>query len=337
MIKGILGLVFFMSLFNFVSAKELEIISREEWWADESFTDLNSSYWQAIIAERKRLAEETGTAQQESSYARNQEVNKNRVTYVNANFAERYAISWKLTFNWDTKLAWPVSYSKKVDAIMVHHTYSEYNSSAEWIKNIYKYHALSNQWWDIGYNYIIGYDGEIYEWRLWGDYTVGAHSTWNNYSNIGIALMWNYEKREMTPIQYNSLKNLIEDLVYKYDIDLSKKIPLHHTCSNCDDWLETEYFSPIAGHKDWWHTACPWEHVYNELESLNNFYLRDQIKYKNAMGKLWNILSQSSMESLKNLDIRLKTLTQKKYSSKQLYLLEEISKKLSIELEIRAL
>jgi hypothetical protein len=337
MIKRILGLVFFMSIFNFVWASELKIISREEWWADESFTDLNSSYWQTIIAERKRFAEETGTVQQESSYARNQEKNKKRVAYLNANFAERYAISWKLTFNWDTKLAWPVSYSKKIDAILVHHTYSEYESSEAGIKNIYKYHALSNQWWDIWYNYIIWYNWEIYEWRLWWDYAMSSHSVWNNYSTVSISLMWNYEKRKMTPIQYNSLKNLIEDIVYKYDIDLSRKIPLHHTCSNCDDWLKTEYFSPIASHKDWWHTACPWEYVYNELESLNNLYLQDQIKYKKAMVKLWKILSQSSTESLEDLNIRLKVLTQKKYSSKQIYLLKEISKKLSTELGIRAL
>lgn len=335
--KGILGLIVFISLFSIVWAKELEIISREEWWADESFTDINSIHWEEIFIQRAEKAASAGTEIQQNASVKSRAENKKRLAYVNANFAERYTISSKLTFNWDMKLAWPVSYSKEVDAILVHHTYSEYENSEAGIKNIYKYHSLSNQWWDIGYNYVIGYNWEIYEWRLWGDYSVGAHSTWNNYSTIGIALMWNYEIREMTSIQYNSLKNLIEDLVYRYDIDLSKKIPLQHTCSSCEDWLETEYFSPIAGHKDGWHTTCPWEHVYNELEALNNFFLRDQIKYKNAMVKLWNILSQSSAESLEHLNARLETLSKKEYSSKQMYLLEEISKKLSTELEMRAL
>jgi N-acetylmuramoyl-L-alanine amidase len=71
-----------------------------------------------------------------------------------------------------------------VNAIVVHHTHTEYTDSFEGIKQIYKYHALSKSWGDIGYNYIIGYDGEIFEGRQGGDYTVAAHSVWNNISTV---------------------------------------------------------------------------------------------------------------------------------------------------------
>ena len=48
------------------------------------------------------------------------------------------------------------------------------------LRAIYQYHAVSRGWGDIGYNYIIGQRGQIYEGRAGGDYVVGAHAAWNN-------------------------------------------------------------------------------------------------------------------------------------------------------------
>ena len=53
-------------------------------------------------------------------------------------------------------------------------------SDADLIRGIYAYHTLSRQWGDIGYNYLVGQRGRIYEGRAGGDYVVGSHAAYNN-------------------------------------------------------------------------------------------------------------------------------------------------------------
>lgn len=45
-------------------------------------------------------------------------------------------------------------------------------------------------WKDIGYNFLVGEDGNIYEGRGWGKH--GAHSTPYNSKSIGICMIGNF-------------------------------------------------------------------------------------------------------------------------------------------------
>lgn len=45
-------------------------------------------------------------------------------------------------------------------------------------------------WNDIGYNFVVGEDGNVYEGRGWG--THGAHSTSYNSKSIGICIIGNF-------------------------------------------------------------------------------------------------------------------------------------------------
>lgn len=49
-------------------------------------------------------------------------------------------------------------------------------------------------WDDIGYNFIIGEDGNIYEGRGWGK--KGAHSKPFNSKSIGICIIGNYMSKQ---------------------------------------------------------------------------------------------------------------------------------------------
>lgn len=63
-------------------------------------------------------------------------------------------------------LVWPIQKVKKVSRIVLHHTAESMASNAsdeEVLRTIYRYHTLSRQWGDIGYHYIIGQRGKIYE------------------------------------------------------------------------------------------------------------------------------------------------------------------------------
>lgn len=51
--------------------------------------------------------------------------------------------------------------------IIVHHTASSYKNDTRTVSKIlqdtFYFHNITRQWGDIGYNYIIDYDGNIYE------------------------------------------------------------------------------------------------------------------------------------------------------------------------------
>jgi hypothetical protein len=147
-----------------------------------------------------------------------------------------------------------------------------YEDSFDAVRKIYKFHALKRQWWDIWYNYLIGLDGEIFEWRAWGDYVVWAHDKWNNQWTVGIALIWNYHNTPISDKQYESMEKLVIYLWKKYDIDFSKKVPFFKWCvwsDICDTKpLDVTYDYPVIGHRDAWHTNCPWDELYEQMQKL---------------------------------------------------------------------
>ena len=261
-----------------VSAEEkLKIISRSEWWADESFRDQNSSHWQNIFVKRANSSAAWAKTWANLSQARKNELTEeNRIksakfakmnSYLTNNYYNDIKIVESYKYEWNTKLAWRVQKTNSVKNIVIHHTYSEYESSEAGIHNIYKYHALTRQWGDIGYHYVIDYEGKVYEGRAGWDYVVAAHDTWNNYSTVWIVVMGDYDNREMTPEQYNWLKKLVQHLTKKYWIDLNNKIPYHKECfwNSCANGLETTMYYPIVGHKDGKATSCPGHDIYENI------------------------------------------------------------------------
>lgn len=51
----------------------------------------------------------------------------------------------------------------------------------------------TKQWNDIGYNFLIGGDGNVYEGRGWGKH--GAHSSPYNSKSIGICIIGNFTSK----------------------------------------------------------------------------------------------------------------------------------------------
>ena len=246
-----------------------EIISREEWWADELYTDVNSSYWRSIIENRKNRVD-TRTEEQKQKSKENYE---RSIQYINENFLKENTRVEIKTHDENTwlKYAWPLGYTQEINAIVIHHTHDEYEDSYTWIKQIYKYHAINREWWDIWYNYIIWYDGEIFEGREGGDFVSWAHTKWNNYSTVWIALMWDYEEKGLNEAQYKSLEELVKYLSWRYGIDLSKKHYYHRECrwDSCDVFpIETRLDSVLVWHRDTWHTNCPWEVLYSQIQKI---------------------------------------------------------------------
>lgn len=248
------------------------IIPRSEWWANDQYNSKESNYWQNILESWSQA--NTKTVDADIQKIRNEKIEKIN-SYLYENFEKYFTLDETLHYNfeWGHSYAWPLKYTNFVDSIVVHHTEGEYKNSLTWINNIHKFHSLSRQWGDIWYNYIIGYDWEIYEWREGGDYTSGAHSKYNNFWSVGIALLWNYDAREVSIAQKDSLESLIQYVAKKYGIDFSKKRYYHMNCSGskCAKFpIETYLDHTLVWHRDTWHTSCPWANLYTIIEEIRD-------------------------------------------------------------------
>ncbi|MEZ0538564.1 N-acetylmuramoyl-L-alanine amidase [Fibrella arboris] len=104
----------------------------------------------------------------------------------------------------------------KVQFIVVHHSVTSNTATdqVEEVRNIYLLHTLSNGWNDIGYNFLIGRDGVIYEGRdgqgmMDGDNVLGAHFCAQNSGTMGICLLGNFNEAQPGSSAIASLAKLI--------------------------------------------------------------------------------------------------------------------------------
>lgn len=182
-----------------------KIISREEWWADESYS-------------KKEVYMKW--CENWSCYtwpvAKNQ-LKDNYIAYFNYLDSKH-----KLTKTFDD---WRDALSYyPVDRIIIHHTAWGYKwIKSEWMdymKAVQKYHAITLRRSDIWYHYLIDWEWNIYEWRAGWKYVLWAHVATHNYWSIWISLMsdWYY-----SPEMLSSLQDLIVYLWKEYNLDLTKE------------------------------------------------------------------------------------------------------------------
>ncbi len=87
---------------------------------------------------------------------------------------------------WGARAPNAVSYTDDyLPYMFIHHTVtsecSNFDDCAEQMRIIQNYHMDSNGWSDIGYSFLVGGDGKIYEGRGWN--VVGAHTS--GYNSVG--------------------------------------------------------------------------------------------------------------------------------------------------------
>ncbi|CAF0751633.1 unnamed protein product [Didymodactylos carnosus] len=110
-----------------------------------------------------------------------------------------------------TKLTTPVSH------VVIHHTTgatcTAKNTCISRMKGFQNYHMDTNGWVDIGYNFLVGEDGNIYEGRGWT--LVGAHCVGYNSKSIGISVIGDYSSRLPVSKALTAVKALIKCGVQK--------------------------------------------------------------------------------------------------------------------------
>ena len=160
-----------------------------------------------------------------------------------------------------------------VKAFIVHHTAGGDGGGdpAATIRGIYYWHSQVLGWGDIGYNYLIDKDGNIYKGRKGGDGVVGAH-TYNsvdminyNEGSIGIALMGCYDDDgcntlyEITPKMETALTNLIGYKASELGIKPKSTVTFHGAEAN-----------RIGGHQDFDYTLCPGNTVLGDMTTIRD-------------------------------------------------------------------
>jgi hypothetical protein len=122
------------------------------------------------------------------------------------------------------------------------------------IRDIYIWHSLSKGWGDIGYNYIIDQQGNIYEGRFGGEMVVGAHAGRGNHGSIGIAILGNYQDQDPSEAVLTALTSLIKEKAEKYNID-----------TEGTSVFRGENYPNVMGHRDIMSTSCPGDRLYSML------------------------------------------------------------------------
>ncbi|MBA2944252.1 peptidoglycan recognition protein family protein [Streptomyces himalayensis] len=160
--------------------------------------------------------------------------------------------------------------------ITVHHTATVNNDPdpAATVRAIYELHAITNDWGDIGYHFLIDEEGRVYEGRYSGDDGIPAHdgegklvtafhAAGYNSGNLGIALLGNLMEQGPTDAARASLTRLVRVLCRFHGLDPGARL----TYTNPINGTQKDVPS-ISGHRDWMATECPGEVMYGELALL---------------------------------------------------------------------
>ncbi|XP_076679571.1 peptidoglycan recognition protein 3 [Andrena cerasifolii] len=112
------------------------------------------------------------------------------------------------------------------------------------LRSFQNYHMNEKGWGDIGYNFVVGEDGNVYEGRGWGKH--GAHSVSYNSKSIGICVIGNFVGHNPNAAAIQAIQTLIS-----YGVSIGK--------------IKEDY--TLLGHRQTASTTCPGDSLYRLLET----------------------------------------------------------------------
>ncbi len=160
--------------------------------------------------------------------------------------------------------------SHQVFHIILHHSAGS-NSDTDYIntvRNIYLYHTQILAWDDVGYNYLVAPNGQVFAGRdglgVDDDNIKGAHLCAKNTNTMGICMLGNYQTAIPTD---TAVQSIIQLLAWKLQKEnLNPKDSSLHPINNPN----SNYLGTVAGHKDGCATNCPGNNFYIILDSIKN-------------------------------------------------------------------
>jgi uncharacterized protein with LGFP repeats len=170
-----------------------------------------------------------------------------------------------------------------VQKLIVHHTDTGNRdpNPASTVRAIYHYHAITQGWGDIGYNFLIDEAGRIYKGRnshapgsdadtingqnANGYGVTGAHARNFNAGAVGVALLGTLTSQDATP----QAKRALEDLL-AWEADAHGIDPRGSSTYTSPIDGRQKTFANIAGHRDVGQTQCPGGAFYATLPTVRD-------------------------------------------------------------------
>jgi hypothetical protein len=175
----------------------------------------------------------------------------------------------------DGKVNSPETYYP-LQTITVHHTDTPNNDPdpAATVRAVYEYHAVTLDWGDIGYHFLIDEAGNVYEGRYSGDDGIPAfntagdmvtafHTAGFNSGNLGIALIGTLVDQGPTDAAKASLTRLIKVIARFKGLDPQAKVTFVNPVNGV-----TKDVTTVSGHRDWLETDCPGQTMYDLLDEV---------------------------------------------------------------------
>lgn len=213
--------------------------------------------------------------------------------------ADAMANCWS-RYDWmadESKLPTTARSYAPAQVLAVHHTGESAHASgdpAAWVRSIYEYH-LSRGWDDIGYQYLVGPGGELFEGRrsdgdseacqtdhdgdgVLGDgsdfahdglnqVVTGAHTGGYNTGNAGVSVLGDYRRTSPTTAARQAVVDVLSHLAGRHGLtvandDTGKVV--------YDNGVNSKTVYSIAMHKDFTNTECPGGRIERDLPSIRD-------------------------------------------------------------------
>ncbi|CAH1110348.1 unnamed protein product [Psylliodes chrysocephalus] len=139
-----------------------------------------------------------------------------------------------------------------VKFVIIHHTVTPEctteRSCASVVKSIQDFHMEELEFHDVGYNFLVGGDGQIYEGSGW--HKVGAHTRGYNSRSLGLAFIGDFSRKRPSSVQIKAAKDFL-----KCAVELRE--------------LHEDY--KLFGARQVSQTASPGLYLYTEIKDWPNF------------------------------------------------------------------
>ena len=175
-------------------------------------------------------------------------------------------------------MSWDPEYAR-AGHVVVHHTagtnsYSA-GQSASIVRGIYYYHAVTLDWGDIGYNFLVDKFGTVFEGRSGsvaapaGKMSIGAHARGVNTGTMGISMMGDYGAVSPSDAQLSSVGKMAGWFLKRAGIsDVTGWAGLHVWTTERYQAGSTISMPRILGHRDVGYTTCPGNVGYSKLDTI---------------------------------------------------------------------
>ena len=169
-----------------------------------------------------------------------------------------------------------------VQKLIVHHTATGNADPdpAATVRSIYYYHAVTQGWGDIGYNFLIDEAGRVYEGRYSREYAAGESPTGEDLSNrgvtgghalnfnagtVGVALLGTLTSRDTTAAARDAMERILAWKAERHGLDPQATSLYTNPVNGTQATIPN-----ISGHRDVSSTECPGDAFYATLPALRS-------------------------------------------------------------------